>query len=177
MNYLRYIEHAAENLQFFLWYRNYVRKFDQLPQSERALSPEWTMSQAESEALAGQSQTRQMKVSADTAAALKGTGLESTPRIGETEKNNPFYTPPRTPSDETRRVVTSTDDSSNGYNSSGTGWMSATTNSDNIKKKAEGAYDDAGLKWQPCKFAPSIPICPRSKAYQCTPSHHSALPR
>ncbi len=41
MNYLIYIEQNAENLQFFLWYRDYVRRFELLPEKEKVLSPEW----------------------------------------------------------------------------------------------------------------------------------------
>jgi hypothetical protein len=39
MDYLVYIEHSAENLQFYLWYRDYVRRWNALPASQRALSP------------------------------------------------------------------------------------------------------------------------------------------
>jgi hypothetical protein len=42
MNFLKYIELSAENLQFFLWYRDYSKRFNELPASEKALSPEWT---------------------------------------------------------------------------------------------------------------------------------------
>ncbi len=39
MDYLLYIEHSAENLQFYLWYRDYIRRWNALPASQRALSP------------------------------------------------------------------------------------------------------------------------------------------
>lgn len=39
MDYLMYIEHSAENLQFYLWYRDYLRRWNALPASQRALSP------------------------------------------------------------------------------------------------------------------------------------------
>jgi len=150
MNYLKYIEHAAENLQFYLWHQAYTKKFEELPASERSLSPEWTLSKAESEALASHNVMRQMKVSADTAAALKGTGLDSTPMIHDTEKtSDPFFTPPRTPSNESRRQDTSSMFS--GIESKSMGWES-TDNSKSHKKRVEGAYDEAGLKWQPCKI-------------------------
>lgn len=42
MDYLHYVEFNAENLQFFLWLKDYTRRFEALPESERALSPEWT---------------------------------------------------------------------------------------------------------------------------------------
>jgi len=42
MNYLLYIERSAENLQFFLWYRDYVRRFAAAKTADLALAPEWT---------------------------------------------------------------------------------------------------------------------------------------
>ncbi|KAI1093377.1 hypothetical protein F5B19DRAFT_132728 [Rostrohypoxylon terebratum] len=41
MDYLVYVEHNAENLQFFLWFCGYVEKWSQLPESERERSPAW----------------------------------------------------------------------------------------------------------------------------------------
>lgn len=38
MNYLLYVEFAAENLQFYLWFKDYVKRFDALPESEKALA-------------------------------------------------------------------------------------------------------------------------------------------
>ena len=38
MNYLLYVEFAAENLQFYLWLKNYVKRFNDLPDSEKALA-------------------------------------------------------------------------------------------------------------------------------------------
>ncbi|ODH44930.1 hypothetical protein ACO22_00553 [Paracoccidioides brasiliensis] len=42
MNYLIYVERNAENLQFFLWHRDYARRFYLIAESQRQLSPEWT---------------------------------------------------------------------------------------------------------------------------------------
>ena len=39
MDYLVYIAHDAENLQFYLWYRDYVKRFNRLRENEKALSP------------------------------------------------------------------------------------------------------------------------------------------
>ena len=148
MNYLKYIEHAPENLQFFLWLRQYTEKFEALPQSERALSPEWTTTMAESGKLGPESKNRPLKVSADTVAALKGTGLDSTPRITEIEKPNPFGTPERSPSEETDRAPMSLSSSQNDRSSA---WMSMhTTSTQDTKKRAGDAFGEAGLKWQPC---------------------------
>jgi hypothetical protein len=41
MDYLMYVAHDAESLQFFLWYRDYVRRFNGLSAREKGLSPEW----------------------------------------------------------------------------------------------------------------------------------------
>lgn len=41
MDYLSHVEHNAENLQFYLWYNDYVLRFNALPSHQRALSPEW----------------------------------------------------------------------------------------------------------------------------------------
>lgn len=47
LNYLLFVEHSAENLQFYLWFKDYERRFDALPQSEKALSPEWKAKKGE----------------------------------------------------------------------------------------------------------------------------------
>jgi hypothetical protein len=39
MDYLVYIAFDAENLQFFLWYRDYVKRFNELKRNEQASSP------------------------------------------------------------------------------------------------------------------------------------------
>jgi hypothetical protein len=41
MDFLVYISHDAENLQFFLWYRDYTKRFNALDEVERMFSPEW----------------------------------------------------------------------------------------------------------------------------------------
>ena len=41
MDYLIYVAHDAENLQFYLWLRDYFRRFHAAPKSEKCLSPSW----------------------------------------------------------------------------------------------------------------------------------------
>lgn len=41
MDYLVYVEHNAENLQFYLWFHDYVLRWEALSDAEKALSPEW----------------------------------------------------------------------------------------------------------------------------------------
>lgn len=146
MNYLKYIELSAENLQFFLWYRDYVNRFDGLPANEKALSPEWTVEQAEAEAMAAQVQVRQKVVPLEAATAFKGTDFANEPRVTEAEKVNPFYTPPGTPG-EGKRDGSSVETSE--YESTAAGKV-------DHQGRAEGAFENAGLKWKPRKahFAP-----------------------
>jgi hypothetical protein len=41
MDYLIYIEHNAENLQFIIWYKDYSERFEKLSAAEKALCPEY----------------------------------------------------------------------------------------------------------------------------------------
>lgn len=140
MNYLIYIEHAAENLQFWLWYRDYSQRFDQLPPGERSLSPEWTVEQTEAEALASQNTANILpkKISPETAAVFQG----STFAVRGT--GNPFNTPPRTPINESQEnsiLPEAGDDRDSALKST----------SKSFQAQAAGAFEKADLKWQPCK--------------------------
>ena len=46
MDYLIYVSHDAENLQFYLWLQDYTKRFDVLPSLEKSLSPEWIVNDA-----------------------------------------------------------------------------------------------------------------------------------
>ncbi|KAF1991658.1 hypothetical protein K402DRAFT_416935 [Aulographum hederae CBS 113979] len=149
MNYLKYIEHAAENLQFFLWHKDYTKRFNELPDSEKKLAPEWTMTKAESEALAAQMTSRpKSNLNPAVQEVFKGTDFAPPTKPSDNEKANPFYTPPRTPSEETRR-----EDDASFVTSEGRTSASQTTKT-TYAKKAGDAFDDAGLKWQPFTIQP-----------------------
>lgn len=98
MNYLVYIEHSAENLQFFLWYKDYVKRFGGADTTDLGLSPEWTQAMEE-EVVARLRKENAEKMRPNPAGAemFKGTdfekqGLETTAAANK----NPFNTPPRT---------------------------------------------------------------------------------
>ncbi len=148
MNYLVYIEHSAENLQFFLWYRDYVKRFDELPPNERALAPEWSAEQAEIDAQANQGTPGpKQQISAETAAAFKGTDF-APPIASVVElKGNPFNTPPRTPNGEKSRE--SVAPSERAWSENGSTLYSNTGRS--FQTKTAGAFQGADLKWQPCE--------------------------
>jgi hypothetical protein len=146
MDFLRYIEHDAENLQFYLWYRDYCKRFAQLPQREQKLAPEWTAEQALAERTNAEKEKLPKKVSNSAAALLKGTDFDPHAKLGVPEPApNPFNTPPRTPSAADHDSVAP---STVGYSEDGTTLRSGTTT--DHSKKAEAAFDDAGTL-QPCK--------------------------
>ncbi|POR38963.1 Regulator of G protein signaling superfamily [Tolypocladium paradoxum] len=96
MNYLVYVEHSAENLQFWLWYKDYVKRFGSANTPDVALAPEWTQAM-EDDATAKIRKDRAERLRAEPRAAeiFKGTDFEK--QIPETTGANPFNTPPRTP--------------------------------------------------------------------------------
>ena len=145
MNYLIYIERNAENLQFFLWFRDYAKRFAALPASDRGLAPEWTVEQAEAQAEKGNTITPAL-VSAETAAVFKGTDFTPSKATVVEVKANPFNTPPRTPAGEKDRssVVPSETD----WSEIGSTLKSSTKSH---QQKAAGAFEGADLKWQPCQ--------------------------
>jgi len=133
MNFLKYIERSAENLQFFLWVRDYSRRFEELPQSEKALSPEWTGEKSANEAGASRSYGRP-----EAAAIFKGTAFANDTEAEKT--SSPFLTPPRTPGSEGER---------DGGESFDTFDHSLATSRLDHSQRASGAFEGAGLKWKP----------------------------
>ena len=100
MDFLVYIEHDAENLQFFLWHRDYVQRWGGLAASEQALAPAWTSEQAQqarNEVLTEKSQA--LPANSEAAKVLRGTDFDPRNKRNA-DAPNPFNTPPRTPSHE-----------------------------------------------------------------------------
>ncbi|KAI1772734.1 hypothetical protein F4818DRAFT_425373 [Hypoxylon cercidicola] len=100
MNYLLYIEHAAENLQFFLWYRDYVERFNDANTADTEVSPEWTQAmENETVAKIQKDAIEKMKGRPKIATAIfKGTDFEKGAADVVVENRNLFSTPPSTPS-------------------------------------------------------------------------------
>lgn len=147
MNYLKYIEHDAEILQFFLWFRGYSERFEKLSAVDRALSPDWANAKAEADNTSTQP-LRRNKANPVVAQIFQGTDFaEGGPKPVDFEKRDPFYEQSRTPSsDEKREMMLSEYGSSFGDDN--------TLSSSTIHhKKAEEAFEEAGLKWKPCKLA------------------------
>ena len=147
MNYLVYIEHSAENLQFYLWYKDYIKRFNEAKTADISLAPEWTAAM-EDEAVSRLRKERveKMRPATDAAEIFKGTDFER-PAASEMHhagaNNNPFDTPPRTPqggSSETGSVY------SEFHSLPGTGITGSS-----YKSQAADAFQAAGAK-QPCEW-------------------------
>lgn len=147
MNYLKYIEHSSENLQFFLWYRSYVERFANLPDSEKVLSPEWTMAQADAEQVISQ-QVRRQKVNPVIAEAFKGTKFDKrSPQVASSDRGHTSDSYSSSPSSDEKR------DFDSEY---GTSFGDARTMVDGsiYAAKAEEAFEGAGLQWKPFTAQP-----------------------
>ncbi|KAF2017355.1 hypothetical protein BU24DRAFT_149030 [Aaosphaeria arxii CBS 175.79] len=141
MNYLKYIELAAENLQFYLWFRDYSKRFKELPEREQALSPVWSDPGSDSD-----TQQRSKRVNPEASAIFNGTDFAESGTVAEADKSNPFFTPPRTPtSSEQRRDVESVNSFDDVPSSNGR---------INHSQRAAGAFEGVGLKWKPLSVQP-----------------------
>ena len=148
MNYLIYIEHSAENLQFYLWYQDYVKRFSAMRESEQALSPEWTVEKAEADAIASAVANQgTKKMTPEAAAIFKDTDFAQ-PIVTVADFNpnsNPFHTPPHTP-DGGRGSVRASETAWDDYSST-----VKSSRKDYVNKAAD-AYEAADVKYQPCKW-------------------------
>ncbi|KAK5072661.1 hypothetical protein LTR64_004865 [Lithohypha guttulata] len=149
MDFLVYIEHDAENLQFYLWYRDYVKRWSELPEREQKLAPEWTIEQAQQ----ARNEILSEKVAAkkadnhEAAKVFKGTDFEM--KANKTAgAPNPFSTPPRTPSHEAGResIAPSTVGWSEGGSTLG-------SNMTHHEKKTANAFEEVGA-YQPFTVQP-----------------------
>ncbi|KKZ59882.1 hypothetical protein EMCG_05268 [[Emmonsia] crescens] len=97
MTYLIYVERNAENLQFFLWYRDYTRRFALIAESHGQLSPEWTGEEKRKTDTSAQP-TPTEPLSPVVTVITEGTQSEFT-HIPTSFHTAPFSTPPRSPID------------------------------------------------------------------------------
>jgi hypothetical protein len=148
LNYLKYIEMAPENLQFFLWYKDYEKRFNEASGADRALAPEWTEAHAEAERRNYRTQLKTPKATNEAVKEiLKGTDFEE-------ENNMPVVV---TNADatlfDTQSIVASSYNAQRGTIASQDGSFAPTTGmaslaSNHTQVTAE-AFDEAGMK-QPC---------------------------
>ena len=147
MDFVSYIERDPENLQFYLWYRDYVKRFNELPVNERMLAPEWTPERADAEAAAIRSDEKPKKLAPTVAAVLKGTDFDNKNKATVSESNpNPFNDPPKTPNTERDSVAPSTA----GWSDDGSTLRSGLVNH---TKKADEAFQSVDAQ-KPCGSCP-----------------------
>ncbi|KAK9443068.1 Regulator of G protein signaling superfamily [Metarhizium brunneum] len=96
MNYLIYVEHSAENLQFYLWYKDYVKRFHEANAPDISLAPAWTQTM-EDEAVAKIRKEHATKICSPPGAASIFRGTDFEKKVPEMPENalNPFNSPPQ----------------------------------------------------------------------------------
>ena len=141
MNYLKYVEYSAENLQFFLWFRDYSARWEKLSDSDKALSPAWARTHPERDFFRA-SLCPQAKVTPPATAAKDIDAAENSPKV-TFERFDPgdisFYS----------TLFDDAHDSNSEYNSSMSDEKTL-RNSTAHRSVTEQAFDDAGMKWRPC---------------------------
>jgi hypothetical protein len=143
MDFAKYIERIPENLQFYLWYCDYLKRFDNLPHGERSLAPEWTVERAAAEAEAARAEEKPKKANVAVAEVLKGTDFETKtakPAISEVHPD-PFKDP-QTSNAEHNSIAPS--------NAGRTDDSSTLKTSMNPARTAAAAFDSVDAP-QPCK--------------------------
>jgi L-rhamnose mutarotase len=140
MDYLVYVEHNAENLQFYLWYKSYVRRFNELPEKEKALSPEWIPETQDVPNLSKDSDQEAKKVKRNTIAAMMEIGSDANAVVAFSDEKDLL---------SARHASVIKDNAS----------VMAPSIADSAKTLTNSEVTaQAGLKWQPCtsySFTPS----------------------
>jgi hypothetical protein len=135
MDYLVYIEHNAENLQFFLWYKDYCKRFEALPEREKSLSSPFYPDTAEVPDL-----TRGRDLEKEAAKRQKKIYRETS--IGYDSKGAALFSEDKDALSPTRPVA---DGFEHSFESPSASEFSSIPNDTEVAAQA-------GLKWQPCMY-------------------------
>lgn len=145
MSYLIYVEHAAENLQFYLWFKDYEKRFNTNPTTDVRLAPEWTRAMQDVTILKiRKEQADKMRKEPAAAAIFKGTDFEKKPTAQDRSMSgtiDPFSTPPSSSKGDEASIFSAT----NTMNS---------LNATSYTSQATDAFQTAGTQ-QPCKLTSS----------------------
>lgn len=146
MNYLMYVQFSAEELQFWLWVRDYESRFEALGE-HKSLSPVWTKEEAA--AAAAQASAIALK----SPSIMKSTSIEiditEAKDSSELLISSPWGSPPPTPSARSDNNSSSPWDEPDlqGHIDKTPDRMPA-----NYKETAATALRTANHQWQPSKF-------------------------
>lgn len=128
MDYLIYISHDAENLQFWIWLNAYSTRFYDLPASEQALSPPWSAVEG---AQPTGSDSRRLPKTADKSKFGAEIHFDHPSTVPDAVQSPPF---------EKQSFISG---------------IASTTKS--TADCVEDANAQAGLKWQSCTSSPHLP--------------------
>lgn len=135
-----YISHDAENLQFYLWYHDYIKRFDALTEQEKALSREWQFDYARPSPGGWPFEAPEIelrKVAEKTAAKVEQTNVGY--------NFDDFSGPPKAMGiDETA--------SDRSYSIAFSNSASESRTDASNQMVADAVNAQVGLKWQGCKF-------------------------
>lgn len=152
MDYLAYVEINAENLQFYLWYKDYVRRFEALPESEKALSPEFVPEPDEIPDLTKDvAKGERRKTKREASSSLMETGYGRNGSVPSTTSHGIPHGQSQVHLNKEQRT---------------TGTPSVMSESTALPSDAE-FVSQAGLKWQPCgySFVRILILCADSISY------------
>jgi hypothetical protein len=154
LNYLKYIERTPENLQFFLWFKDYQKRFSQLAESEKGLAPEWTAAHADTARKNYRAELKKRLPSHPTEEILKDTDFDESAKAGtHLERNEAvlFDSP----------IEVASSDGRPSTNGSTLRPMSGTRSVlSGLSQSTESTFRDAGLS-KPCKteyYQMKVPI-------------------
>lgn len=145
MNYLLYIEHSAENLQFYLWHQHFVQRFKEATTSDLFLAPEWTSAmEADVNAKIQKEATENSRPEPiGTSDIFKDTGFEKKAPVDTLPAEaSPFLTPPRTAASRCDREST--------YAPSTHAPSTQLSNALTYRSQASEAFNSAGAQ-TPCE--------------------------
>ncbi|KAI9761590.1 MAG: hypothetical protein M1840_001771 [Geoglossum simile] len=152
MNYLKYVEFAAENLQFFLWYTDYKKRFEHLDSTSKLLAPEWTATQIDAEIMLTQSKTTTGTRSREAPTIFQGTMFDLEEKAVSSEPAvNPFATPNGSLASDSASNFRGT---SNATSWEFGGGDLGADSARNYAKTAASAFENAKLNWQPFTVQP-----------------------
>ena len=130
MDYLLYVSHTAENLQFYLWLQDYRQRFNQASRYEQALSPPWTEEMLSQQGLSH----------ADPGPVLPEKTMA---QVSEMTTNLDNYDVPL-------KALGSVDESGS--------FLSGSARTKGTMQSVEYANEQTGLKWQSCMFHFMVPL-------------------
>ena len=138
MDYLVYVSHDAENLQFWLWMRDYDKRFYAAPKNEQDLSPPWL------EAEVAQPYGGASDHPPRTADKSRGEHSEYEAKFDHAEF---LVSPVNTPQYDKQSFISG-----------------VATSNKTVADSVDDANSQMGLKWQSCGFA-SVPVGIRAKSF------------